>query len=65
MPAEAPVPVQLAAVTWDFPLVGTTRMLAEAAPGVQAIGIDVSKEMITKAEELSSLRIRARYDAGP
>jgi len=30
VPAEAPVPVQLAAVTWDFPLVGTTRMLAEA-----------------------------------
>lgn len=41
-----------------------TRRLAEAAPGVQAIGVDVSPAMIAEAEKLSSLRIRARYEVG-
>lgn len=41
-----------------------TRKLACAAPGVQAIGIDASPRMIARAEELSSLRIRARYECG-
>lgn len=42
----------------------TTRKLASAAPGVQAIGVDASPKMIARAEELSSLRIRARYECG-
>lgn len=42
-----------------------TRKLAQIAPGVQAIGIDVSPKMIARAEELSSLRIRARYEVCP
>ncbi|MAF64900.1 MAG: hypothetical protein CMJ84_04480 [Planctomycetes bacterium] len=41
-----------------------TRLLAQAAPGVGAVGVDVSPEMVARAEELSSLRIRARYEAG-
>ena len=41
-----------------------TRLLAKAAPGVQAIGIDVSPQMIARADELHSLTIRARYDLG-
>jgi ubiquinone/menaquinone biosynthesis C-methylase UbiE len=41
-----------------------TRILAQKNPGVQAIGLDASPAMIKKAEELSSLRIRARYDIG-
>lgn len=41
-----------------------TRILAQKSPGVQAIGVDASPAMIRKAEELSSLRIRARYDVG-
>lgn len=39
-----------------------TRQLAQLAPGVQAIGIDVSPEMIARAEELHSYTIRARYE---
>lgn len=39
-----------------------TRLLAEAAPGVQAIGIDVAPRMIARAEERTSLRIRARFE---
>lgn len=39
-----------------------TRLLAETAPGVQAIGVDVSPRMVARAEELTSLRIRARYE---
>lgn len=39
-----------------------TRLLAEAAPGVQAIGVDVSPRMVARSEELTSLRIRARYE---
>lgn len=42
----------------------TTRKLASAGPGVQAIGIDASPKMVARAEELSSLRIRARYELG-
>ncbi|MCB9914050.1 MAG: methyltransferase domain-containing protein [Planctomycetes bacterium] len=41
-----------------------TRLLAQAAPGVQAIGVDVSPAMVAEAEKLSSLRIRARYEVG-
>ncbi len=41
-----------------------TRILAQASAGVQAIGVDASPAMIKKAEELSSLRIRARYEVG-
>lgn len=41
-----------------------TRLLAQAAPGVQAIGVDLSHKMVARAEEQSPLRIRARYDQG-
>lgn len=41
-----------------------TRLLASAAPGVQAIGVDASPKMVARAEALSSLRIRARYECG-
>ncbi|MDP6538932.1 MAG: class I SAM-dependent methyltransferase [Planctomycetota bacterium] len=41
-----------------------TRLLAESAPGVGAVGVDASPEMVARAEELSSLRIRARYETG-
>jgi ubiquinone/menaquinone biosynthesis C-methylase UbiE len=39
-------------------------MLAKAAPGTQAIGVDVSPRMIARADELHSFTIRARYDLG-
>ena len=39
-----------------------TRLLAKAAAGVTAIGVDVSPKMIARAEELHSLTIRARYE---
>jgi ubiquinone/menaquinone biosynthesis C-methylase UbiE len=41
-----------------------TRLLAKSAPGVQAIGIDVSPEMVALAESLHSYTIRARYEVG-
>ena len=41
-----------------------TRLLAGRAAGVQAIGVDASTKMIARAEELHSLRIRARYEHG-
>jgi ubiquinone/menaquinone biosynthesis C-methylase UbiE len=41
-----------------------TRLLAQTQAGVQAIGIDVSPQMIVKADELHSFTIRARYDLG-
>lgn len=41
-----------------------TRILAQKGPGVQAIGIDASPAMIKRAEELSPLTIRARYEVG-
>ncbi|MEM7305879.1 MAG: class I SAM-dependent methyltransferase [Planctomycetota bacterium] len=41
-----------------------TRLLAKAAPGTQAIGIDASPQMIARADELHSFTIRARYDYG-
>lgn len=41
-----------------------TRILAQKGPGVQAIGIDAAPAMIKKAEELSPLTIRARYEVG-
>ncbi len=40
----------------------TTRLLAKAAPGVQAIGVDASTRMVARAEELHSYTIRARYE---
>lgn len=39
-----------------------TRLLAQAAAGATAIGVDVSPRMIARAEELHSLTIRARYE---
>lgn len=41
-----------------------TRLLAKTHAGVQAIGVDASKSMIAKAEELHSYTIRARYEVG-
>ncbi len=41
-----------------------TRLIAQASPGVQAIGIDASPKMIERAEALHSLTIRARYEVG-
>lgn len=41
-----------------------TRLLAKTAPGVQAIGVDVSPSMVARAEELHSYTIRARYEVG-
>jgi len=42
-----------------------TRLIAKAAPGVQAIGVDVSPAMVERAEELHSFTIRARYEVCP
>jgi len=39
-----------------------TRLLARSAPGVAAIGVDVSPKMIERAESMHSLTIRARYE---
>ena len=39
-----------------------TRLLAQLAPGTQAIGIDAAPAMIARAEELHSYTIRARYE---
>ena len=39
-----------------------TRILAAAAPGAGAVGIDVSPKMIARAEELHDLTSRARYE---
>jgi ubiquinone/menaquinone biosynthesis C-methylase UbiE len=39
-----------------------TRLLARAAPGASAIGVDVSPAMVERAEALHSLTIRARYE---
>ena len=41
-----------------------TRILASAAPGAGAVGIDVSPDMIARAEALHDLTSRARYEAG-
>lgn len=41
-----------------------TRLLASAAPGAGAVGVDVSAEMIAKAEALHDLTSRARYERG-
>ena len=41
-----------------------TRLLAQTNAGVQAIGIDVSPQMIMRADALHSFTIRARYDLG-
>lgn len=42
-----------------------TRLLAKAAAGVQATGVDIAPAMIAEAERLHSLTIRARYHCGP
>jgi ubiquinone/menaquinone biosynthesis C-methylase UbiE len=42
-----------------------TRLLARAAPGVSAVGIDVSPAMVERAEALHSFTIRARYEVAP
>jgi ubiquinone/menaquinone biosynthesis C-methylase UbiE len=39
-----------------------TRLLAKAAPGAGAVGVDIAPEMIARAEELHSFTIRARYE---
>jgi len=41
-----------------------TRLLAKAAAGAQALGIDISPAMIAEAERLHSNTIRARYSVG-
>ncbi len=41
-----------------------TRLLASAAPGAGAVGIDVSPEMIARAEDTHDLTSRARYELG-
>ena len=40
----------------------STRLLARAAAGAQAVGVDLSPGMIARAEELHSFTIRARYE---
>jgi arsenite methyltransferase len=42
-----------------------TRLLAKAAPGVSAVGVDVSPAMIARAEVLHSHTLRARYEVMP
>jgi ubiquinone/menaquinone biosynthesis C-methylase UbiE len=42
-----------------------TRRLAQAALGVQAVGVDAAPKMIARAEELHSFTIRARYELAP
>jgi len=39
-----------------------TRLLAKAGPGVSAVGVDVAPAMVARAEERTSLTIRARYE---
>jgi len=39
-----------------------TRLLARAAPGATAIGVDVSQAMVERAEALHSNTVRARYE---
>jgi len=41
-----------------------TRLLGAAAPGSQAVGVDVSRSMLRRAEELHDLTARARYEHG-
>lgn len=41
-----------------------TRLLAKAAAGAQATGIDISPAMVAEAEQLHSNTIRARYAVG-
>ena len=41
-----------------------TRLLANGAPGSGAIGVDVSPEMISKADSLHDWTYRARYEKG-
>ena len=42
-----------------------TRLLAKAAPGAGAVGIDIAPEMIARAEAQHSYTIRARYEVMP
>lgn len=42
-----------------------TRLLSRAAPGVSAVGIDVSPQMIARAESQTSLTLRARFEVAP
>lgn len=41
-----------------------TRLLAQAAPGATAVGIDVSPAMVARAEAAHTNTIRARYEVG-
>ncbi len=42
-----------------------TRLLAKSAPGANAIGVDVAPAMIAKAEQSTSLTLRARFELAP
>ena len=42
-----------------------TRLLAQARPGISAVGIDVAPAMIAQAEREHRLTIRARYEVAP
>ncbi len=42
-----------------------TRLIAQAKPGVSAIGVDISPAMIAQAEKEHRLTIRARYEVAP
>lgn len=42
-----------------------TRLLAKAAPGAGAVGVDIAPAMIKRAEEQHSFTIRARYEVMP
>lgn len=39
-----------------------TRLLAKAAPGASAVGVDLSPTMVARAEERHRFTIRARYE---
>jgi SAM-dependent methyltransferase len=41
-----------------------TRLLAKAAPGASAIGLDVSPRMVARAQALSDLTMRVRFEHG-
>lgn len=41
-----------------------TRLLAQAAPGATAVGIDASPAMVARAEAAHTNTIRARYEVG-
>ncbi len=42
-----------------------TRLLARSAPGANAIGVDLAPAMVARAEALTSLSLRARFEVAP